>query len=278
MVREFLWESELLCVDYNVSRKAGSDHLMDRQFIEFSARLESWYASLRGRYLARVESSLINRELEECFGYNLLQLGPGRHPELCSGSRVKNHFYLSPGTPTQAPDVYADYGQLPFESGSIDVAVVHHVLEWSQQPHQLLRELQRVVAPQGHLLLVCFNPWSAHGLWSIVSRFFPAAIWRQRRIGKVRIDDWLSLLGFKLQSVNYGYTIPPSGRAWFDKYGERLDKFCSKKNFPLGGVQVYHAISEVAAITPIRPRWNPVRAQLIGFGASSATVSSAKSR
>lgn len=251
---------------------------MDRQFIEFSTRLESWYVSPRGKYLSGIESALVNRELQECFGYNLLQMGPGRHPELCASSPVKNQFYLSPHTPAGTPDVYADYGELPFEAGSIDVAVLHHVLEWSQQPHQLLREIQRVIAPQGHLLLVCFNPWSLHGLWSLLSRYFPAATWRQRRIDKVRIDDWLSLLGFNLQSVSHGYNVPPSGQTWFDKHAAKLDEYCTRHNVPLGGVQVYHAISEVAGITPIRPRWNPIRAQLIGFGASSAAVSSANNR
>jgi len=58
-------------------------------------------------------------------------------------------------------DIHADLNQsLPLESGSFDTVVLTDVLEHVYQPHRLMAEIARVLAPRGKLLLsVPFFYW-----------------------------------------------------------------------------------------------------------------------
>jgi SAM-dependent methyltransferase len=151
------------------------------------------------------------------------------------------------------PFVRCEAEALPFETDSLDVVIVHHVLEFSANPHALLRELHRVTVPHGRILLLGFNPWSMFGLRMAAGQFRGDSLWRNHLLSAPRVTDWLQLLGFDSDRVDFGFHRPPLQRAarWFDGESERP----WTRHWPMGSVYLITAVKQVAKFTPIRPRW-----------------------
>ncbi|MEE2979141.1 MAG: class I SAM-dependent methyltransferase, partial [Pseudomonadota bacterium] len=94
------------------------------------------------------------------------------------------------------PRVICRYDELPFASQSIDLVALPHVLEFTDDPHEVLREVARVLMPEGRLVITGFNPLSLWGMRQGMRRlgtesFLPA---QSQMIAFTRLKDWLKLL------------------------------------------------------------------------------------
>src|SRR5260370_6809602 len=75
-------------------------------------------------------------------------------------------------------------------------------------PHQLLREVHRVIRPEGQLIIAGFNPFSLFG----TKRYFgreQTMPWTGNFIALYRLKDWLSLLGFEVAGGRLDCYVPP---------------------------------------------------------------------
>jgi SAM-dependent methyltransferase len=163
--------------------------------------------------------------------------------------------------------------RLAVATDSLDVVLLSHVLEFSEQPHEVLREVDRILIPEGHVIVVGFNPWSLWGLWRLVLGWRKKAPWCGKFINAVRLRDWLQLLGFDVvQTKGYFYRPPIGRRRVLDKltFLERLGTRCWP--FFSGGYYIL-AKKRVSTLTPIRPRWRPRRSGLVTPIASNSSVS-----
>ena len=80
-----------------------------------------------------------------------------------------------------SPDLYAKCHELPIATQSIDLVLLPHVLEFAEEPHAVLREVDRVMMPEGRLVIVGFNPWS---LWGMRSALGLRRKWRSEHGGE----------------------------------------------------------------------------------------------
>jgi hypothetical protein len=124
----------------------------------------------------------------------------------------------------------------------------------------LLREAARVVIPQGHVVLIGFNPWSLFGACSIPGRRFGHSVWKSRMLGARRVADWLELLGFALDRVHYrGHGLPVQHPPTLSRL-QPLDRFAARWSLPGGAVYVIHARKQASILTPVRTlRWRAPR-------------------
>lgn len=225
---------------------------MSGQFNDIFTQLESWYSSERGQYLLKGTRELLQSRLETAFGYHILQLGPLRGESLIAGSRINHQIYAGPKTGGQL-GLFCEMDELPLESDSVDVVVAHHCLEFSTNPHQVLREIQRALTPQGQLLLIGFNPLSLTGFSNRIRGLSKTSPWRAYQpVSQRRLTDWLNLLGCELNSTTYLYTVPPVGRGRIRTWLQDCDSWCSSHNIPVGGLYLACATKQVAAQN--RPR------------------------
>jgi SAM-dependent methyltransferase len=113
--------------------------------------------------------------LTGCYGTTGLYLRPaqGAPPEL-SGNMLQCVLRLHRASGGLAGDVSCFEAQLPLQRECIDLAYLLHALETSDDPRELLLEMERVLAPEGNLMLVVLNPfslwrlrWHGHGLRAI---------------------------------------------------------------------------------------------------------------
>lgn len=223
--------------------------------------LRKWYATPLGRRLAHAELSAVDEVLAHRFGYHIVQVGaPQEHATLLERSPIRHRVVLdrsSAGTPCT---LTAHASALPFAADSVDVLVLYHALEFEDNPHQVLREAERVLIPDGSLVIVGFNPLSLWGLLRALRRRRGIPPWCGQFIGATRLRDWLSLLGFKTGATRCIFYRPPTNRP------RLLDRLASMEVWgprwwrPLAGIHIMVARKKVATLTPIRPRWAQRRA------------------
>jgi len=220
-----------------------------------------WFESEQGAKMLAAQRRIIDQCISRCFGYHLLQMSVGPGNRLFSECRVQRqcrYHLLTDNTLAPAPLVLGDYEQLPFESDSIDVILLHHIPEFCDNPHQLLREVYRVLTPYGHIVVVGFNPWSPRWLPSRLSRNLSDSPWHNRLISGAKFSDWLSVLGFDIGACRYGYSAGGGvnrAKGWWTLL----------ENIPLGSFYVISARKQQATMTPIKPRWTVHRNRFTGL-------------
>lgn len=220
--------------------------------------LETWFASEWGKGVLASQRELIDEALNRCFGYHLLQLSVDSGLELYQDCRVQRKYRCHPVG--DAVNALSSYEQLPFANETLDAVILHHVHEFVDNPHDVLREMQRVVVPHGHLIIIGFNPWSPLGIYSRISHWMPNSMWQNNLIHCHRMKDWLGLLGFDINHVHYGYHSPGFLR--------RSEKPLTKhllKVLPFGSFYLISAVKHVATMTPVKPSWKTNRKRFIGL-------------
>ena len=217
----------------------------------------AWLRTAPGRYLLAWEQDRLDHGVTDAFGFHSLQLGL---PELdgLRANRMPHRWVASDSLLVPEPlaalppsegisttqvegdriHLHCEFDALPFPNASLDLVVLPHSLELARDPHLTLREVERVLVPEGRLLIAGFNPAS---LWGLRQRaghagqrvglgrsdglFLPRA---GDFIGYWRLRDWLRLLGFEVEAGRFGCWRPPcqSDRwlerfAWMDTVGDR---------------------------------------------------------
>lgn len=217
--------------------------------------LDVWYCSPLGRELAGQEVQCLERMLRDIFGYYLLQVGGGTGlSEVLQGSRVRRHILLPAAAVhyTLGLQTVAAPDRLPIAADSVDVVVLPHTLEFADDAHQVLREAERVLIPEGRLVVFGFNALSLWGLWRLVRGGQGSVPWNGRFLTPFRIGDWLSLLGFDIELQEMMMFRPPWRRALLQQFSF-LDTLGPRFWPVLGGVYAMRATKRVSTLMPLRP-------------------------
>lgn len=221
------------------------------------AGLRYWYQTPLGRSLAATEQALLDEALGNLFGYNLLQVGGPQGNDLSAISRIPVRLQLlDEGGPGDAGGNFL-VGLpecLPLAGDSIDVLLLPHLLGFADEPHEVLREAERVLVADGHVVLLGFNPWSLWGLCRLLLGWQKNTPWNSRFLSPRRVREWLSLLGFETVELRYLYYRPPLRQAGMLQGLQLLEHWGARAWRGLGGVYLLVAKKRLAGLTPIRPR------------------------
>ncbi len=226
-------------------------------------RLSEFLRSPAGQYVLDWEQQQLDAAVVDIFGYHALQLGlpdidalrENRMPlRLCAADRSPD-FSASGGRPKVA--VIHRYEELPFATHSIDLVVLPHILEFTDDPHQVLREAERVLVPEGHVVITGFNPVSLWGVRQYLSRLGASPYLPQegRFLALPRIKDWLTLLSFDVERGRYGCYVPSVRQErwlarwqFMEKAGDRWWPF-------FGAVYLLTAVKRVRGMRLIGAIW-----------------------
>jgi SAM-dependent methyltransferase len=249
---------------------------MKSEIISFS----DWLRTPPGAYLLNWEQAQFDQTVSDIFGYHALQLGL---PELDAllVNRMPHRWLATdtflPAVPEYSQDLtdadaagdvtagvaaifrkvafLTDAGALPFPESSLDLVVLPHTLELSADPHATLREVERVLVPEGRVVISGFNPVS---LWGLGRRHYrspdmatvqpPYLPGTSDFIGYWRLRDWLRLLNFEVESARFGCYRPAfASQKWLDRFhwmdtaGERWWPIFGAVYF-LGAVKRVHGV------------------------------------
>lgn len=240
-----------------------------------SAALHEWLAGAAGQRLLAFERAQFEQHLAGAFGYHALQLGLPAIDALAA-SPIQHRWLALPEAPAAEGAAAAEQPSrvallalpqaLPFAESSLDLVVLPHTLELYGDPHATLREVQRVLAPEGKVAITGINPLGAWG-------------WRQQRvrlgrrlglqptpwlppearlITHWRLCDWLRLLGFEVDAIHFGCSLPALGQ----RYAPAL-----------GAAYFVLATRRVYGVRPLRSGWRRSRAAPLGAAVPSAASS-----
>jgi SAM-dependent methyltransferase len=213
--------------------------------------LAAWFDTSRGAYVLDWERGQFDSAVEDVFGFRAVQVGLPSI-DFLRANRIASRFTVGaePGCA-----VTADPRHLPLASNSVDLVVLPHVLEFNHDPHQILREAERVLMPEGQIVIAGFNPLSLWGLKRRLSLSRADYPWCGEFLGLLRLRDWLKLLGFELNGGRLGRYAPPFGQAkWLQRFafmehaGDRWWPIC-------GGVYVVRAVKRVRGMNLVAPQW-----------------------
>ena len=240
--------------------------------VQVAQAWRQWLATPLGRYLRDWEQAQLDAAVVDVFGYHAVQLDT---PELngLQANRMPHRWQVSslaePLDPPGAPcALVADGAALPFEANSLDLVIMPHTLELCADPHATLREVERVLMPEGHVVITGLNPVSLWGWHQRRKALYRRLGWRDpapeglgRFMGYWRLRDWLRLLGFEVQLSRFGCWRPAvqntawlSRLAWLDRWGARWWPI-------LGGAYMVVAVKRVPAGRTLGASWKkaPVR-------------------
>ena len=224
----------------------------------------TWLNTPLGQYLVTAEAAWFDRIAVDIFGYKAVQIGL---PQLDCLRKNRMPWHASVGltghvTVRCAPD------QLPFAEQSIDLLALPHALDFADDPHAVLREAERVLRPEGRLLITGFNPWSLWGLRRLKSDKTHGAPWQGNAVALPRLKDWLALLAFETARGEFlCYSLPVQRERWLNK--TRFIELAGDRWWPAGGgVYCLEVIKRVSGLRIIEPQWSRVSAR----AAKSATA------
>src|SRR5262245_17286599 len=232
--------------------------------------LAPWLQTPAGRYLLEWEQAQLDHAVVNLFGFHAVQLGwpivhglrANRMPHcwmvndgrfdfeesawplqpMADGAVIGSAATGKPAAAgavrsanTRHVTVLSEFDALPFATQSLDLVVLPHTLELAHDAHHTLREVERVLVPEGRLVVMGFNPTSLWGLrrrfgrlgtsLGVGSNFLPEA---NAMIGYWRLRDWLKLLSFEIEAGRFGCYRPALSSqkwldrlAWMDKTGDR---------------------------------------------------------
>ena len=236
--------------------------------------LQEWFQTPLGQYLLEKERAYLDDVTPDIFGFHALQLGvPG--VDLLRESRITHRVRVAA---LGSPDLYARCHELPIATQSVDLVLMPHVLEFADEPHAILREVDRVMMPEGRLVIVGFNPWSLWGLKSALGYSRNETPWDGRFLSLPRVKDWLALLGF---DVNAGRLIAYSPPFDSDKVRRRFAFMepAGDRWWAVGGaVYMLQAIKRVRGMRLLTPAWQEQNAREKAFAAAAKRESHAGSK
>lgn len=223
---------------------------------EHRQRAARWLYSEAGQIYLSEEQSMIDRQLARLSGVHLLQMSILDEVCLFGEARVSHPFRVTDRWPnTAAEGAIGLFDQLPFEQNSLDCLVLHHVLEFSNDPHAIVREAARVVRSDGYLMIVKFNRGSLLALQQALSHRLSRKAWKMAPPSSRQLSDWLQLLEFNVVANEHCWSLPAlHSRSW----AEKLVRYSAPAHVlskPFGASNLIFAKKQTVPLTPSRRRW-----------------------
>ena len=223
-------------------------------------QLSNWFYSPAGQRLVAEQEDLIRECARRFHGDTLLWVGcHSPTAKTVRGCMVRNRLQMGGRDIDQGNELAcfnAGLHELPFPKGSLDAVVLHHALETAEDPRTAIREVSRVLAPGGRLLVCGFNPLSLWGVRSAYASVFTDSFSDLHFVNPLRLVDWLTVLGFARQDdMKYlAYGLPFARGGSNAKLWRNLRDLLSRHQLPVGGVYVLAATKHVAADLPVSRR------------------------
>jgi SAM-dependent methyltransferase len=250
--------------------------------------LTDWLKTPLGAYLLDWERAQFDEAVNDIFGYHALQLGL---PELeaLQANRMPHKWLALVSAPPEADQassqgwimnatapsalssrraaLFTDPDALPFPESSLDLLVLPHTLELSRDPHATLREVERVLVPEGRVVICGLNPTSLWGLHQRRGHFYQRLGYNgqflpktSEFIGYRRLRDWLRLLNFEVESGRFGCYRPAlTSQKWLDRF-KWMDA-AGERWWPIfGAVYFLVAVKRVRGVRLLEPGWKARKA------------------
>jgi len=244
--------------------------------VDRSQLTRQWLQTPLGEALLQLETRVVEEALDGVFGEQFLQLGLwGENRSFMRFTRTQRCSLIAAsraiGGGSCKPCIVARLHQLPVESDSVDAVLLPHTLDYSDRPHAILREVDRVLRRDGRLIVLGFKPV---GLWGL-RRLIPGAgipPGADHLISERRLKDWLQLLDMRIQGTSryfFRWPLPGNKARGSGKWERRGQAWWPE----LAACYMLSAQKRVSILTPVRPLWRRQPKVVAGLAEPSARSS-----
>lgn len=225
---------------------------MDLSYETFLA-LTKWFQTDLGQAVYEAESYELDQVLPDYFGYHGIQIGGDPRLLQSKQSPINHRVWVVPNTIKYdgLSTINSDYHFLPFRENSVDLVIIPHVLEFIENPQSFLSEIQRILIPQGRVVIFGFNPTSLWGIARLLNnkKQFP---WCGHFHGITHLRYWLHQSDFYEEQMQIFFFSLPS-QSSKRRHQWRFLEALGRMSFPwLGGLYMLTAHKQVSTLTPLK--------------------------
>jgi len=240
--------------------------------VHYPESVRTWLATPLGEALVQQESRVVEEAFDGIFGEQCLQLGLwGEANTFLKHARTQRGCLIDEGVGEGGPSAVGQLHRLPIASDSVDCVLLPHVLDYSDRPHAILREVDRVLTAHGHLAILGFK---TGGLWG-VRRLIPGAGLppeANHLVPERRLRDWLQLLDLRIHGVTrffFRWPLPGVHRASSPKWEQRGQRWWPE----FAACYMLTAQKRVSTLTSVRPQWRRKPKVVAGLAETTNRVS-----
>ena len=256
-------------------------------------RLRRWSRrSALGRRLVHQVEADLELVLDQWFGYHLVIIGDDMGLAVDEATRVRHVTRVRSLDEVAASDaderaveatarrgsghLIGDNEDLPIATESVDVIVMFNCLQLSTEPHRILREIHRVLTPDGHLFIVDANANSLMGwMSSVVRRLRPGGSSHTKSVPLGTLEDWLRLLNFQMAPARHKLAVPFAHKGRWGAWFERADHWLAEHNIPIGSYYALFGNKSVWGYVQEQPS-RRVKAKMIGLPVAKPVIGGAR--
>lgn len=236
----------------------------------FQQSLNHWYSTGPGRAILAQEKALVDSAIQNLFGYFLVQLGVPSSANLIASSRIKYKLLIDPSLEYESTQalkdphchlIRADLDYLPIGKEKADVVLLPHTLEAAADPYYLLRQVDSMLVPEGHVVITGFNPY---GCFIMRHRWFKRdRVFDQAKLEtSQRIKEWLQVLGYDIQIQRYSSVtcfVQRSSKGGTIRLVEWFERRLSGLGLQFGNAYCLVAKKRVDSPTLVGSKWQMPR-------------------
>lgn len=216
-------------------------------------QLDDWYQKPLGQALSEVVQEELAEHLDNIFGYYIVQLGLPQQRHWMDASPIPHKFCVSPYAESLRTDIQAAYTALPFDTGSVDLVLLPHILGFLPEPQAVLAEADRILVNQGYLVILGFNPMSLWGAARWFARYKGSVPWHGHFLTTFQLRKYLLPLGYDATVVHSFFQRPPFEWA-LDKL-LFLETMGHLSGLYPGGAYLLLAQKQTVGVTPVKLKW-----------------------
>lgn len=215
-----------------------------------------WSQTNLGKYIIDLESEKVNQIINRVPGIKILQLGALRGAKWLNLNRKFQSIVLDTLDRSSSDcNVFGKFESLPFSSESMDVVILRHTLEATTNPQGVLHEAERILSPDGYLVILGFNPYSFFGVLRVAEKYSETGEWEGRSLSIGRIKDWFAVLGLDLTEEE---RVKLSHKVIKDEYGKKFEFLGSLADYSLSvqsGVYILMARKRIIPLSLQKSSW-----------------------
>jgi len=219
---------------------------------------KAWEKLPNGELILKQINSVMSSWWPKFFGYHLLKIGSLSGYIDTKSCSIKHQVTLTENkSAVNNIDgaLYAEIDDLPILEHSVDVVILSHALEFSLDPHHIVREANRVLIPNGYLVITGYNALSLSGLNQFIPYRRQQSPWNERFFSAMRIKDWLQLMGYEVLMDERGLHSSLANQLSQNIIAKNWRVFAQNYLPSLGSLYVIVAKKRVLPLTPIKPKW-----------------------
>lgn len=229
----------------------------------------AWQELPAGEDLHGIVETALEEVSRKMFGYHLVKIGDLSSQIAMPNCPIKHVINVS-DRPSDSTSIVAHSHELPMLENSVDAVLLAHELDFAQDPHQILREVDRILMPNGYVAIVGFSPVSVAGLLKYLPVNPKQILHDARFFTGTRIKDWLHLLGFEVIEHHHLLFSELFFERRINQYG-RWQVWCRKYLPFFSSMYMIVGKKRVLPLSLIKARWKP-KPKFSAVGASMRTA------